>query len=436
MTGSPHSSGSLDTPGSTSSTSGPLGWDMRRRTTCRVCDGTRLRPLFSLEPTPLANQLVGADRLNEPQRVYPLDLHFCDDCCHVQLLDVVNPEILFRDYVYVSGTSPSFVDHFRRYSEDVFARVALAPGQLVLDIGSNDGTLLRFFKDKGCRVLGIEPARLIAERTQAAGIDTIPAFLSRELAETIARDRGPAAVVTANNVFAHVDDLHGFVDAVKAVLAGDGTFVFEVSYLLDVFEKTLFDTIYHEHLSYHSVKPLVTLFEQHDMELVDVQRVSSHGGSLRGFAKRTPAASRQPSVNALIAEEAARGLHEPAAFRTFFENIEQRKRELRALLGRLRSEGRRVGGFGAPAKATTLMYHFGLGHDVLECIVDDSPLKQGLFTPGHHVPIVPSNWIYESRPDYLLILAWNFAESVMRAHKGFSDLGGKFIVPLPTLDVC
>jgi SAM-dependent methyltransferase len=426
----------VETPGLTSSPDFGLAWEMQRRTTCRVCDDTRLRPLFSLVPTPLANQLVSADRLHEPQRVYPLDLHFCDHCSHVQLLDVVNPEILFRDYVYVSGTSPSFVDHFRRYSEDVLSRVALAPGELVVDIGSNDGTLLRFFKDKGCRVLGIEPATLIAESAHAAGIETIPAFLTRELAETVARDHGPAVVVTANNVFAHVDDLHGFVDAVKAILADDGTFVFEVSYLVDVFDKTLFDSIYHEHLSYHLVKPLVTLFQRNDMELVDVQRVSSHGGSLRGFAQRKAVARKQPTVDALIETEATLGLHSPAAYRTFSENIEQRKNESRSFLDRLRGEGRRVVGFGAPAKATTLMYHFGLGTDVLEYIVDDSPLKQGLFTPGLHVPIVPSARLYESKPDYMLILAWNFAEPIMRTHKAFSDLGGKFIVPLPTLKVC
>ena len=411
-------------------------WQLRRRSTCRLCDDVDLRLLFSLVSTPLANALVAADRLDEPQAVYPLDVHFCDNCCHVQLLDVVNPEILFRDYVYVSGTSPSFVDHFRRYAEDVFSRVAFPPAEpLVVDIGSNDGTLLRFFKDKGCRVLGIEPATLIAERADAAGIETISAFLNQELAEAIARDHGPAAVVTANNVFAHVDDLHGFVEAVKALLAEDGTFVFEVSYLLDVFEKTLFDTIYHEHLSYHSVKPLTTFFERHDMQLVDVQRVSSHGGSLRGFARRKAAAGKQPTVDALITTEAALGLHGPAAYRTFFENINERKNELRSLLQQLRREGRRVVGFGAPAKATTLMYHFGLGPDVLEYVIDDSPLKQGLFTPGLHVPIVPSNRLYESKPDYVLILAWNFAESIMRSHAAYSELGGKFIVPLPTLKV-
>ncbi len=411
-------------------------WEMVGRASCRICDGPRLRPLFSLAPTPLANQLVSAELLQEPQRVYPLDLHFCDDCSHVQLLDVVNPEILFRDYVYVSGTSPTFVEHFRRYAEDVMSRIALGPAELVVDIGSNDGTLLRFFKDKGIRVLGIEPATRIAERTRTAGIDTIPAFLSKELALTIATERGQASVIAANNVFAHVDDLHGFVDAVRTLLDRDGIFVFEVSYLLDVYEKTLFDTIYHEHLSYHCVKPLVTLFERQGMELVDVQRVSSHGGSLRGFAQHKGAARRRPTVDALIGAEAALGLHEPPAYRAFFNNIQQRKEELRSLLGRLRADGKRIVGFGAPAKATTLMYHFELGPDVLEYVIDESPLKQGLFTPGHHLPIVPSSRLYEDRPDYALILAWNFADSVMRAHKRFSEQGGRFIVPLPTVEVC
>ncbi|MEY2508787.1 MAG: hypothetical protein QOH01_3116 [Verrucomicrobiota bacterium] len=409
-------------------------WEIRRRTTCRLCESVHLRLLFSLVSTPLANALVDAARVDEPQSVYPLDIYFCDHCFHVQLLDVVNPEILFRDYVYVSGTSPSFVDHFRRYAEDVLWRFEFTPGQLVVDIGSNDGTLLRFFKEKGCSVLGIEPATLIAERADAAGIKTISAFLNEDLARAVARDHGAATVVTANNVFAHVDDLHGFVEAVKLLLAENGTFVFEVSYLLDVFEKTLFDTIYHEHLSYHSVKPLATFFQLHDMELVDVQRVSSHGGSLRGFAQRK-GARKKPTVDALIKAEAALGLHGPAAYRRFFENIDQRKNELRSLLQQLRSKGQRVAGFGAPAKATTLMYHFGLGPDVLEYVVDDSPLKQGLFTPGLHVPIVPSSRLYESKPDYVLILAWNFAESIMRSHEAYSKAGGKFIIPLPALQV-
>jgi SAM-dependent methyltransferase len=409
--------------------------DVTRRTSCRICDSARLRKLFSLAATPLANDFVGSDRLDERQPLYPLDLHFCEDCTHVQLLDIVNPELLFRNYVYVSGTSPAFVDHFRRYADEVSSRVQLGPESLVVDIGSNDGTLLRFFADKGARVLGVEPATRIAAEASAAGIETVDAFLDAELAGTIVAEHGEATVVTANNVFAHVDDLHGFVEAVKTMLTPGGLFVFEVSYLRDVFEKTLFDTIYHEHLSYHRVAPLIRLFDGHDMELVDVQRVPSHGGSLRGYAQRSAAARGEPAVGEAVDSEEELGLHRGDAYERFFADIEQRKSDLRELLIELKTEGRRLVGFGAPAKATTLMFHFELGPDVLDYVVDDSPLKQGLFTPGYHLPVFAPTRLYDDMPDCALILAWNFAEPIIRTHERFSAQGGRFIVPLPRVEV-
>jgi hypothetical protein len=225
---------------------------------------------------------------------------------------------------------------------------------------------------------------------------------------------------------------------VAHLLQRDGLFVFEVSYLLDVFDKTLFDTIYHEHLSYHTVKPLVGLFERHGMQLIDAVRVDSHGGSLRGIAQvRGGRFPQQPSIQQRIALEAQRGLHGAEAYQAFFRRIQDRKRELKDLLGALKASGRHIVGFGAPAKATTLMFHFELGPDTLDYVVDDSPLKQGLFTPGYHLPVVASSALYESarRPDYGLILAWNFADSIMKKHEPFHQAGGHFIVPLPQLEV-
>ena len=393
---------------------------------------------MSLAPTPPANEFVSAQERGKPQDRFPLDVWICGECAHVQLLDIVDPERLFRRYVYVSGTSPVFVDHFRRYAESLISRAGLAAGSRVLDIGSNDGTLLRFFQQAGMEVLGIDPARQIAEDATRRGIRTLPDFFDPALAKRLRSEGWEADLVTANNVFAHADDLQAIADGVAHVLAPDGLFVFEVSYLLDVFEKTLFDTIYHEHLSYHTVKPLVGFFERHGMELVDAVRVDAHGGSLRGIAKRKGGRwPKQAAVGALIADEARLGLHAPEAYQRFFANIEARKRELTQLLARLKSEGKRVAGYGAPAKATTLMFHFGLGPEALEYVIDDSPLKQGLYTPGHHIPVVPSTYLADParRPDYALILAWNFADPIIAKQQPFRSAGGRFIVPLPIVEV-
>lgn len=408
----------------------------RRRSDCRLCGSTDLKKAFSLTPTPPANAFVGKEALGRPQEAFPLDLFFCARCSHLQLLDVVDPALLFENYVYVSGTSPVFVEHFRRYAEDSVSHYGLKPGVLAVDIGSNDGTLLRFFKEAGLNILGVDPAKDISARATAAGLETLCGFFTPELARSIRDERGPAAVVTANNVFAHGDDLRGIAQGVRALLADDGVFVFEVSYLADVFEKTLFDTIYHEHVAYHSVKPLKAFFAAQGMELINARRVDTHGGSLRGVAQK--AGGKRPvedSVGALIAMEEKLGLDRAETFAAYALRIDALKDELGGLLRGLKAQGKAIAGFGAPAKATTLLFHFGLGPDLIDFIVDDSPLKQGLYSPGQHIPVLPSSAIYERKPDYLLILAWNFAPSIMEKHKAYAQAGGHFIVPLPKLEV-
>lgn len=413
------------------SPSGPLS----RRHVCRLCSGVSLPLVMRLAPTPPANAFVPAERLGEIQERFPLDVHLCEDCGHLQLLDVVDPEVLFRDYVYVSSTSPVFVDHFRRYAQDVLGHAALPPQALVVEIGSNDGTLLRFFQERGLRVLGVDPAREIAKHATEAGIETWPSFFSADLARRIRQERGPASVVLANNVFAHIDDLADVTVGVRELLAPSGIFVFEVSYLADVIEKTLFDTIYHEHLSYHSVKPLERFFHRYGLKLIKAERVASHGGSLRGSVQLAGGPSPvSASVAELTALEKSMKLDSPETFQAFAANIDRVKSRLGSLLHQLKAQGKSIAGYGAPAKATTLLFHFDLG-DVLDFIVDDSPLKQNLFSPGHHVPVLPSTAIYEQRPDYLLILAWNFAQPIMKNHQAFKDAGGHFVVPLPQLEV-
>ncbi|MBT3305751.1 MAG: class I SAM-dependent methyltransferase [Alphaproteobacteria bacterium] len=406
----------------------------RRRETCRLCGGKDLTLVLALMPTPPANAFVDEDAKSKPQPCFPLDVFFCETCAHVQLLDVVDPAVLFESYVYVSGTSPSFVKHFDDYASALIDRFAPATGSLVIDIGSNDGTLLSTFQKRGLRGLGIDPARDIAANATKAGIETIADFFSPDLATKIVADRGHAAIVTANNVFAHADDLSGIVEGVRTLLAPDGVFAFEVSYLADVVSDTLFDTIYHEHLAYHSVKPLETFFAAQGMRLFAVERVPSHGGSIRGMAGLIDGPhSTDGTVAALIAAEQGAGLDRAETFQTFAADIDALGQQLKTLIDDIKTEGKTIAGFGAPAKATTLMYQFGIDADTIDFIVDDSPLKQGLYSPGAHIPVVASDVLYERRPDYVLLLAWNFSSAIMDKHSAFLDSGGRFIVPLPEL---
>ncbi|KIL97705.1 Methyltransferase [Paramagnetospirillum magnetotacticum MS-1] len=407
-----------------------------RRDTCRLCGSAHLTEVVKLAPTPPANAFVPALELDTAQERFPLDVFFCEDCAHVQLLDVVDPRVLFEHYVYVSGTSPVFVKHFEDYAAFVMERFKPVSGGLVLDIGSNDGTLLSFFQKAGMRVLGIDPAQEISAEATSRGIPTICGFFGADKGAEIAASHGKTEVITANNVFAHIDDLSGVVDGVRGLLSPSGVFVFEVSYLVDVFENTLFDTIYHEHLDYHSVGPLVRFFAAKGMELVEAIRVGSHGGSLRGIAQLKNGPHKVgSSVAEALALEQKLGLDKAATLAKFAADIEALGAELNGLLKTLKAQGKRIGGFGAPAKATTLMYHFGIGPDLVDFIIDDSPLKQGLYSPGMHIPVVSSADGFAQKPDYLVILAWNFAKAIVDKNAAFRDAGGKFIIPIPKVEV-
>jgi SAM-dependent methyltransferase len=407
-----------------------------RQATCRLCEGDSLSLVFSLEPTPPANAFVSEDQKNIPQELFPLDIFFCEDCAHVQLLDVVDPHVLFENYIYVSGTSPVFVKHFQDYASDVITRFSPSSKNLVVDIGSNDGTLLHFFQDVGYPVLGIDPAKDIAASATAAGIETLSGFFTIAMARSIRSERGTAAVITANNVFAHIDDLKSVTAGIRDLLDAEGIFVFEVSYLVDVYEGTLFDMMYHEHLAYHSVKPLIRFFEANGMEMIEALRVDSHGGSLRGVVQRKGGPKAiGASVERAVSIEESLGLDKAETLRALARNIDSLKHELGDILRNLKAEGKTIAGFGAPAKATTLMYHFGIGADVIDFIVDDSPLKQGLYTPGMHIPVLGSDAIADRKPDALVILAWNFAKPIIAKHEAFRAAGGKFIVPLPKVEI-
>jgi len=408
----------------------------RRRDNCRLCSRSELRNVLSLTPIPLANAFVTHDEVSVTQPRFPLDLWLCASCGHVQLLDVIDSKVLFEHYVYVSGTSPAFVRHFEQYASYVLERFACADRGLIVEIGSNDGTLLKFFRDRGRRVLGVDPAREIGDAARHQGVPTITAFFGPQLADAIVAEHGHADVVCANNVLAHIDDLDSVIRGVARLLAPAGVLVFEAAYLADLVENTLFDTIYHEHIDYHSVGPLIPFLARHGLQLIEATRVDTHGGSIRCVAQRV----RGPhpvgeSVAKAVKLEQQLGLAEATTYQAFAKHIDKLGAELGALLRQLVAQGKRIAGFGAPAKATTLMYHLGIAPEMIEFVVDDSPLKQGRFTPGMHIPVLPAKAIYERRPDYLLLLAWNFTKPIIDKHGAFRDAGGHFIVPLPRVEV-
>ncbi len=408
---------------------------LRRKEDCRLCGATDLERVLSLAPTPPANAFVPAERRNAPQTVYPLELFLCRACGHVQLAVVLDPAMLYRDYVYISGTSPVFIAHFRNYAQELAERASLRAGDLVVDIGSNDGTFLRFFRDGGQRVLGIDPARKIATRASQDGIETLAEFFTPALAAEVRAQRGPARAIAANNVLAHIDDLGAVVEGVRTLLAPDGVFVFEVSYLVDVLDKVLFDTIYHEHLDYHALGPLIPFLAAHGLEIFDAWRVPSHGGSIRVYVQHEGGPRRRGSgPDRLLAIESEFAVSRPDTFAKFATRIERLKSALAGVVDGLRGRGARIAGFGAPAKATTLLHHFELG-GVLDFIVDDNPLKQGLFTPGHHIPVLSVEALYARRPEAALLLAWNFADSIVERHRRFAAEGGRFILPLPEVRI-
>jgi SAM-dependent methyltransferase len=406
------------------------------RTTCRLCESASVTKVFALTPTPPANAFVAAEQLEVEQQIFPLDLFFCEECSHLQLLDVVDPTELFRNYVYVSGTSASFVKHFEDYANNCIKRFNLSPNSLIVDIGSNDGTLLKFFKTNGLEVLGIDPARAIAEEATKGGIETWPEFFNQSIANQIKEEKGSASLITANNMFAHADDLSGIANQIRSLLTEDGIFVFEVSYLGDVFEDTLFDTIYHEHVSYHSVIPLVNFFAAKDLDLFAVERINSHGGSLRAMVQLKDGPHKNDgSVQALIDYEKNIALDQFATWTGYAKKIDILRNSLVEVITDLKNQGKSIAGFGAPAKATTLMYHFNLGPDTIDFIADDAPLKQGLYSPGLHIPVLSGQAIYDKKPDYVVLLAWNFAPQIMANHQNYLESGGHFIVPLPEIRI-
>jgi len=405
------------------------------RTTCRLCGDSNIVTVLMMAPTPPGDHYVRVDSLKDRQEDYPLYLIQCANCGHVELPVVVNPQILYGKYIYETSISLGLVEHYRNYADEIVTFARPSSGSLVIDVGSNDGTLLRAFKAKGFRVLGVDPAKDIAAKATNSGVLTIPSYLTGNLALEIGKEHGSASVVTANNVMANIDDLSDFVASIRSLLEPNGVFVFETGYLADLVKHTIIDNIYHEHLSYFSVKPLVSFFDRNGMELIHVLHNPSKGGSIRGIVQlKGGGRPVSDSVKRLIEAENEFGLGEPAVYGKLSEKVKREKEELLDRVRGLRKEGRRIAGYGASVGVTTLIHFFEI-NDLIDCIFDDNPIRDGLFTPGHHIPVFRSEKIYEKSPDYIVNFAWRYTDPILQRHQKYMASGGKFIVPLPEVRV-
>lgn len=398
---------------------------------CHGCGAQDLEVVLDLGNMPLANGLLAAEDLAKPEPRYPLALAFCSSCCLAQITQTVPPEILFREYAYFSSVSDAMVEHAGELVSMIATSRGLDAGSLVIEPASNDGYLLQHYVARGIPVLGIDPARNIAEAATARGIPTLAEFLDSDTAEKLARDGKLADVIHANNVLAHVPDLDGFVAGMATLLKPTGVIVIETPYVRDLVDRLEFDTIYHEHVFYYSVSSLAQVFARHGLVIADVARIPLHGGSLRVFVVPQGAATATSTVGTLLAEEAALGMCTVDYFNGFAKRVLALGDELRAALAGLKSNGKSIAGYGAAAKGAVLLNAFGIGRETIDYVVDRSPHKQGRFMPGVHVPIRPVEDLLTAQPDACLLLAWNFADEILEQQRGYRAAGGTFIIPAP-----
>ncbi len=403
----------------------------RLENSCRICGNSELKKFISLGKTPLANNLLSEKELDK-EELFPLELMYCRNCHLCQLSYIVPPEKMFKHYVYVTSTTETFKKHFRTMAEDITLRFNLGRNSLAVDIGSNDGLLLKNFKDLGINVIGVEPADNIAHLARENGIFTINDFFNDKVVNDIIRMKGEADIITANNVFAHVADIKSLTENVKNLLKKEGIFCIEVQYILDTLQKMTFDNIYHEHLSYFSVLSLTEFFKKQDMHIFRVDHVDTHGGSIRVFVQRNGGKfTAEKSVSNFIEAEKDFGLDKLETYEEFAQKVYSIRDKIQAFMKEINKNGKRVVGYGAPAKATTLLNFCGINSSHIENIIEDNPLKHGLIVPGVRIPIVGRERLDANPPDYVVILAWNFADEILRKNNHHYLNGTRFIIPLP-----
>ena len=401
-----------------------------RRTNCRLCESTDLTLAIPMKPSPIGDAFVRDESI--AQELYPLDVYICHTCGHLQNLDVVDPKILFGNYTYQTAHSLGLVEHFKKYAAHVVDKLEIHAPVFVMEIGSNDGSLLNEFLSLGHRVQGIDASSEVATHANQRGVPTIADFFSFDLSQQIKARHDMAGLVCANNVYAHADNLRDITRGIRNVLSEDGVFVFEVSYLPDMVTNMVFDTIYHEHVSYHTLNPLEKFFNSLDMALFDVERIETKGGSIRAFVQPQSTGKRQRSdaLTALMAEEIRLGYDKLDVYTFYTEKIAACRNSTLRLLQDISPDMSRISGYGASTTTTTLLYNFEL-ENVLTAIYDDNPIKFGTFSPGAHIEVFSSSEIEKHLPKVIIILAWVYSKNIIKRHLRYLERGGAFVIPLP-----
>jgi len=384
---------------------------------------------------PLAGGFLKEEEIKDEVK-YPLEVYVCRRCSLVQILDVIPKEILFTNYKYLSSVTSTLSEHFAGYAREMQSRFLNENNSLVVEIGSNDGVLLQHFTKLAVKAVGVEPAENVAEIARAKGLQIVNSYFTKQVAQEVRQNNGRAKVICANNVFAHIDDIDEVMEGIQTLLEDDGVFVFEVHYLIDLLDKYQYDTVYHEHLCYYSLTALSYLLNRYGMEIFDVKRIPIHSGSIRVYAKNKSNNKQitQSIVNDLLAEEKA-VVHNIDVYRAFSESISLAREQLLDTLHRIKNDGKRIIGYGAPGRGTILLNYCSIGKEILDYIVDASPLRQGLLVPGMHIPIISPETIGKDLPDYILILAWSYEKEILTKEKEYLNKGGRFIMPLPIVRI-
>jgi D-mycarose 3-C-methyltransferase len=400
---------------------------------CRICSSENLHLILNLGKQPPANSLITSSEVSLSELKFPLRLFWCSDCFLVQLLDIVNKEYLFKHYFYMTSASAPIVEHFRKYAEDIFKEFLKdQDNSFVVEIGSNDGSLLSEFKKLGSSIMGIEPASNLAKLANDSGILTVNDFFSSDLIKNIPQSKN-ASIVVANNVIGHIENLHDLMKGIKILIGEKGIFIFEVPYLVDLIKKLEFDTIYHEHLSYFSILPLLHLMKTFGLEIFDIREQSVHGGTLRIFVSKKNNFTIKNSVQKFIQLENNLELNKIEIYEKFSKQVKDLKHKILNSLKDLKKENKSIFGYGASAKGNVLLNYCNVDTDILDYIIDTTPIKQGKFTPGTHIPIVSPEKISDKGDgDVALLLAWNYESQILDKEKNFRSKGGKFLVPIPS----